>query len=353
VAWPNPRFTDNGDGTVTDELTGLLWLKDADCFGLRHWGSAVSAVRALEAGECGLTDSSMAGDWRLPSVKELQSLIAYGYHAPALANASGLGQWREGDPFSNVRWNTDQIHDCYWSSTYYVPDASGAWLVCFSDGSVRPDYKEPVPPYNSATSYHVWPVRGGEGGDPYVDKEPPVLTLPERITAEATGAAGAVVAYAATAIDKVDGAVPVTCGQAAGSTFPIGTTTVACSVTDKAGNTGTGSFPVTVADTTAPVLRVPDPLSVRATSHTGAVVTYAVAAADVVAPNPAVSCVPASGSTFPIGVTTVACTAADSAGNVATASFTVAVDPGDCSHRHRRRHDQGHHREHGRGAPRR
>jgi hypothetical protein len=33
--WPDPRFTDNGNGTITDNLTGLIWLKDADCFGQR------------------------------------------------------------------------------------------------------------------------------------------------------------------------------------------------------------------------------------------------------------------------------------------------------------------------------
>ena len=37
VEWPNPRFTDNGDGTVTDNLTGLIWLKDANCFGQKTW----------------------------------------------------------------------------------------------------------------------------------------------------------------------------------------------------------------------------------------------------------------------------------------------------------------------------
>ena len=42
VAWPNPRFTDNNNGTVTDNLTGLMWLKDANCFGLRTWAQALS-----------------------------------------------------------------------------------------------------------------------------------------------------------------------------------------------------------------------------------------------------------------------------------------------------------------------
>ena len=55
-----PRFTDNGDGTVTDNLTGLIWTKAADCFGLRDWANAVSDVNMLANGSCGLTDGSVA-----------------------------------------------------------------------------------------------------------------------------------------------------------------------------------------------------------------------------------------------------------------------------------------------------
>ena len=51
VAWPNPRFTDNGNGTVTDNLTGLIWLKNADCLGLRAWDTALYASRQLNAGQ--------------------------------------------------------------------------------------------------------------------------------------------------------------------------------------------------------------------------------------------------------------------------------------------------------------
>lgn len=43
--WPNPRFTDNGNGTVTDNLTGLIWLKDANCFGKRFWADALGVGR--------------------------------------------------------------------------------------------------------------------------------------------------------------------------------------------------------------------------------------------------------------------------------------------------------------------
>ena len=50
MAWPNPRFTDNSDGTVTDNLTGLIWLKDANCFGDRTWISALSDANGLASG---------------------------------------------------------------------------------------------------------------------------------------------------------------------------------------------------------------------------------------------------------------------------------------------------------------
>jgi hypothetical protein len=52
VAWPFPRFTDNGNGTVTDHLTGLIWLKNADCFGQRTWSQALSDCNNLASGSC-------------------------------------------------------------------------------------------------------------------------------------------------------------------------------------------------------------------------------------------------------------------------------------------------------------
>jgi hypothetical protein len=84
---------------------------------------------------------------------------------------------------------------------------------------------------------------------------PPVLTLPSDITAEATGPLGAVVTYSATANDAEDTLSPTpTCVPASGSTFPPGTTPVNCSVTDSGGLTTTGSFSVTVVDTTPPAI---------------------------------------------------------------------------------------------------
>ena len=160
------------------------------------------------------------------------------------------------------------------------------------------------------------------------DTTPPAISgTPTNITGvEATGPSGAIVSYTApTATDLVDGAVPVNCVPASGSTFPVGTTPVTCSATDAAGNTATTSFTVTVVDTTPPVLTLPADMVLAATGVNGAVATFTATATDIVDGTVPVSCVPASGSTFPIGVTTVTCTATDAAGNTAQGQFTVTV----------------------------
>ena len=82
---------------------------------------------------------------------------------------------------------------------------------------------------------------------------------------------------------------------------------------------------MTVADTTGPVVTVPANATVEATSATGAIFTYSATASDLVDGSVAVSCTPASGATFPIGATTVSCTATDARGNSGAASFTVTV----------------------------
>jgi hypothetical protein len=81
VPLPSPRFTDHGNGTVTDHLTGLIWLKDGRCLGPqpgKTWAEALAAVDAFNAGVNFSCVDYVAGtfaDWRLPNVKELQSLV--------------------------------------------------------------------------------------------------------------------------------------------------------------------------------------------------------------------------------------------------------------------------------------
>ena len=133
-----PRFTDNGDGTVKDNQMGLIWLKDANCF-LSNWPVALLDANGLADGSCGLTDNSVAGDWRLPNIRELHSLIDFGQTLPALP---------AGHPFTGVQLGS------YWSSTTDVGGAGGAWSVLTVVGTAFPT------PKSSVSS--VWPVRGGQ-----------------------------------------------------------------------------------------------------------------------------------------------------------------------------------------------
>jgi hypothetical protein len=157
------------------------------------------------------------------------------------------------------------------------------------------------------------------------DKTPPVVTVPADMTVEATGASGAVVTFSASASDLVDGSVSVTCTPASGSTFPLGTTKVTCSATDRAGNSDSASFNVVVQQKTPPVVAVPSDMTVEATSKDGAVVTFTASASDVVDGSLTPTCTPSSGSTFALGSTKVACSATDKAGNTGSASFNVLV----------------------------
>ena len=96
VSWPNPIFTDNLNGTVTDNLTGLIWLKDANCFGTKTWADALSDASSLANGACGLNDGSVAGIWSLPNIVELESLFHAGFNeelcsgSPCGTNAAWL-----------------------------------------------------------------------------------------------------------------------------------------------------------------------------------------------------------------------------------------------------------------------
>jgi hypothetical protein len=157
VTWPNPRFTDNGNGTVTDNLTDLIWLDDANCFGEQTWANALSKAADLSDGcsdcggtnmDCGLADGSIAGQWRLPNLRELQSLVHYGVSSPAVPNTAGTGQWVEGDPFSGVQ------SSFYWSSTTVAGLTDAAWRVFLASGSVDAGGK--------TNPTRVWPVRGGQ-----------------------------------------------------------------------------------------------------------------------------------------------------------------------------------------------
>jgi hypothetical protein len=159
------------------------------------------------------------------------------------------------------------------------------------------------------------------------DATQPVVTVPDPIETDATGPDGAVVTFTATASDTVSGSLTATCTPASGSTFGFTTTSVTCTATDAAGNTGTGSFTVTVTDRTKPVLTLPAPITVAATSASGAVVPFTTTAVDAVDGSRPVTCSKASGTVFPVGTTMVTCTSSDTRGNTASGTFSVTVEP--------------------------
>jgi large repetitive protein len=164
-----------------------------------------------------------------------------------------------------------------------------------------------------------------------VDTTAPTLQLPAPIITDATSPQGTTINYTVTATDPNASAdqITINCTPASGSVFPVGTTTVNCTAQDPAGNVSTGSFTIQIAelDTTPPTLQLPATITASATSPQGATVTYNVTATDPenAANEITINCTPASGSVFPIGTTTVNCTAQDPAGNVSTGSFEVVV----------------------------
>lgn len=158
-----------------------------------------------------------------------------------------------------------------------------------------------------------------------VDTTAPDLSLPAGLSVEAVGPEGAVATFAAGATDAVSGEVAVSCAPASGSLFPLGETVVHCSAADGAGNEAAGSFTVSVVDTTAPSLAVPDDILAVATSSAGAPVSFSAAATDLVDGAVTPVCTPASGSMFAPGATEVRCTATDAHGNTAAGTFQVQV----------------------------
>lgn len=140
---------------------------------------------------------------------------------------------------------------------------------------------------------------------------------------------GASVTYSpatATVTDIVDSTPSVACQPPSGTFFAVGTTaTITCTATDDTGNVATATKSVLVTDMMAPVLTVPAPITVEATSPAGAVANFSVTAVDDIDTTPTVACTHVSGATFPLGTTTVSCTATDDAGNASTKTFTVAV----------------------------
>lgn len=146
IPWPSPRFVDNGNGTISDNLTGLIWLKNAACF-RGNWTTALASANTLASGACGLTDSSVAGDWHLPNKRELESLINRRQANPAI--------WLNSVGFTGVNTSTTGYPDeYYWTSSTYQNNTAYAWSPHFGLG---------ISSYDDKRNYfYIWPVRGGQ-----------------------------------------------------------------------------------------------------------------------------------------------------------------------------------------------
>jgi hypothetical protein len=159
AALPVPRFVTGTTGVVTDSLTGLIWLENAHCpKTTRDFETAILAdISSLNSSgkmntfDCGDTSNggSHQTDWRLPNVRELHSLVHYGFRDPAVSNTAGTAAWlKSGDPFINLQGFT------YWSSTSRTAHETLAWSVDMIEGEATVSAK--------SSKHNVWPVRGGQ-----------------------------------------------------------------------------------------------------------------------------------------------------------------------------------------------
>ena len=164
-------FVSCGNGTVTDNRSGLVWMANADCFGEMSWIEATAVVAGLgdmpanacggmEADECdcGLSDHSSPGEWRLPSMAEWKAMIASGWDAdecePAINNDHGNGCWEPQCVAAGACSFYEVQAAPYWSSSVYVAQAELAWLGDLADASLGL--------LDRGGSARVWPVRGGQ-----------------------------------------------------------------------------------------------------------------------------------------------------------------------------------------------
>lgn len=140
------RISDNGDGTVTDNATNLVWLKDANCNGSSDWNAAIDFANGLQDGSCGLSDGSASGDWRMPNIIELESVQDLGGHENMLPFGSPI------DNMPTAKWERR-----YWASTTCSHDANLAWGGYFYDDPFMDGVVECYS--KSSTFLRSWPVR--------------------------------------------------------------------------------------------------------------------------------------------------------------------------------------------------
>jgi hypothetical protein len=231
-SWPNPRFIDNGDSTVTDRLTGLSWAKDARLTQTQNPYSAVSgtnyegAVTWFDAMDYvkELNNELYLGfsDWRLPNRNELVSLVNY--------MEMNTSAWLNSQGFHSVQSK-------YWSSGTVASLTDKAWNV--STTGVAPGDKK-----SSANGSFVWPVRGASA-DTLTTQAAAARTLSVTTTTLPAGTVGSTYSHALAA---TGGRTPYIWTIGAGS-LPGGLTLSTAGVISGTPNTSvTSGFTVQVMD---------------------------------------------------------------------------------------------------------
>lgn len=159
-----PCYNDNdnryqlcGNGTVTDTATGLIWLQNATCYYNSNWAASNRFAANLKHGDCGLTDNSSPGDWRLPTKEEWEKTVALAIQlkcmATTLTNTAGTAcQGTGASPFY-FGFRGGVFYQTYWSSTTHA--GSGAWVIRLNGGETFTFSK------TNDLEQGVWPVRGG------------------------------------------------------------------------------------------------------------------------------------------------------------------------------------------------
>ena len=154
AVWPDPRFTDNKNDTITDNLTGLLWTRNARNPGPlacpmdknTKWEDALAHVACMNAHKYLGYD-----DWRMPNVNELASLIDTDYADSSV--------WLTSQGFKNI------MMEFYWTSTTNADSKGEAWVGVMYSGNLFCRSK--------GKKYPLWPVRGGK------DISSGIIQLPE------------------------------------------------------------------------------------------------------------------------------------------------------------------------------
>jgi hypothetical protein len=157
------RYVDCGNGTVLDRVTGLLWLRDARCLlAPATWWEAQAFAAQLASGQCGLTDHSQPGDWRLPTEADWAATVAQAVawactdagvgDPPSLTNDPGTACLDVG-PTSFL--NLPECPACvYWTATANEAQPSGIWLADLASGSTDGSALR-------SSFLFSWPVRDG------------------------------------------------------------------------------------------------------------------------------------------------------------------------------------------------